>query len=128
MTVLRGRTADQKPKLGPRQVKLARQMYDELGDDGKRRYTVAAIAAEFGVTRPTIYRAWSPRDERAQHRRPQQSSCGMTGQHTFSRVTRAYEGLPGHMYAHAPGCIVEREQSRPDSSHQEADCADRADP
>jgi predicted DNA-binding transcriptional regulator YafY len=23
---------------------------------GKRRYTVAAIAAEFGVTRPTIYR------------------------------------------------------------------------
>jgi predicted DNA binding protein len=31
-------------------------MYDELGDDGKRRYTVAQIAAEFGVTRPTIYR------------------------------------------------------------------------
>ena len=24
--------------------------------DGKRRYTVAQIAAEFGVTRPTIYR------------------------------------------------------------------------
>ena len=38
----RGRTGGQKPKLGPRQVKLARQMYDELGDDGKRRYTVAA--------------------------------------------------------------------------------------
>jgi DNA invertase Pin-like site-specific DNA recombinase len=52
----RGRTGGQKPKLGPRQVKLARQMYDELGDDGKRRYTVAQIAAEFGVTRPTIYR------------------------------------------------------------------------
>jgi hypothetical protein len=31
-------------------------MYDELGADGKRRYTVAQIAAEFGVTRPTIYR------------------------------------------------------------------------
>jgi DNA invertase Pin-like site-specific DNA recombinase len=56
----RGRTGGQKPKLGPRQVKLARQMYDELGDDGKRRYTVAAIAAEFGVTRPTIYRALEP--------------------------------------------------------------------
>jgi DNA invertase Pin-like site-specific DNA recombinase len=52
----RGRTGGQKPKLGPRQVRLARQMYDELGDDGKRRYTVAQIAAEFGVTRPTIYR------------------------------------------------------------------------
>lgn len=52
----RGRTGGQKPKLGPRQVALARAMYDELGADGKRRYTVAQIAAEFGVTRPTIYR------------------------------------------------------------------------
>jgi predicted DNA-binding transcriptional regulator YafY len=31
-------------------------MYDELDDRGKRRYTVAQIAEEFGVTRPTIYR------------------------------------------------------------------------
>jgi DNA invertase Pin-like site-specific DNA recombinase len=52
----RGRTGGQKPKLGARQVKLARQMYDEAGEGGKRRYTVAQIAAEFGVTRPTIYR------------------------------------------------------------------------
>jgi DNA invertase Pin-like site-specific DNA recombinase len=52
----RGRTGGQKPKLGPRQVQLARQLYDELGEDGKRRYTVEQIAAEFGVTRPTIYR------------------------------------------------------------------------
>lgn len=42
--------------LGPRQVKLAREMYEETDDDGKRRYTVAQIAAEFSVTRPTIYR------------------------------------------------------------------------
>ena len=52
----RGRTGGQKPKLGPRQVALARSMYDELGQDGKRKYTVEQIAAEFGVTRPTIYR------------------------------------------------------------------------
>jgi DNA invertase Pin-like site-specific DNA recombinase len=52
----RGRTGGQKPKLGPRQVKLARQMYDETGEDGKRKHTVAQIAAEFGVSRPTIYR------------------------------------------------------------------------
>ncbi|MBP2371754.1 recombinase family protein [Pseudonocardia parietis] len=52
----RGRTGGQKPKLGPRQVALARQMYEETGADSKRRYTVAQIAAEFGVTRPTIYR------------------------------------------------------------------------
>jgi predicted DNA binding protein len=31
-------------------------MYDETGRDGKRRYTVAQIAGEFGVSRPTIYR------------------------------------------------------------------------
>jgi DNA invertase Pin-like site-specific DNA recombinase len=52
----RGRTGGQKPKLGPRQVKLARQMYDETGPDGKRTHTVAQIAAEFGVSRPTVYR------------------------------------------------------------------------
>ena len=52
----RGRTGGQRPKLGPRQIKLARQMYDETGDDGKQKHTVAQIAAEFDVSRPTIYR------------------------------------------------------------------------
>src|SRR5664279_5224925 len=52
----RGRTGGQKPKLGPRQVRLARGMYEESGPDGRRAYTVAQIAAEFGVSRPTIYR------------------------------------------------------------------------
>jgi DNA invertase Pin-like site-specific DNA recombinase len=56
----RGRTGGQKPKLGPRQVRLAREMYDELGEDGKRTHTVAQIAAEFGVSRPTIYRHLAP--------------------------------------------------------------------
>ncbi|MHB1475648.1 MAG: helix-turn-helix domain-containing protein [Dermatophilaceae bacterium] len=37
-------------------VKLARGMYEETGPDGHRAYTVAQIAAEFGVSRPTIYR------------------------------------------------------------------------
>ena len=52
----RGRTGGQKPKLRPRQASLTRQMYHERDGDGRRRYTVAQIAAEFGVTRPTIYR------------------------------------------------------------------------
>jgi DNA invertase Pin-like site-specific DNA recombinase len=52
----RGRTGGQKPKLKARQIKLAQEMYDELGEDGKRRYTVQQIADEFGVSRPTIYR------------------------------------------------------------------------
>ncbi|MGH3234421.1 MAG: hypothetical protein ACRDOH_14425 [Streptosporangiaceae bacterium] len=30
-------------------------MYDERDGDGRRRYTVAQIAPEFAVTRPTIY-------------------------------------------------------------------------
>jgi AraC-like DNA-binding protein len=52
----RGRTGGQKPTLGPRQVKLAREIYDETDEDGKRKHTVLQIAAEFGVSRPTIYR------------------------------------------------------------------------
>ena len=55
----RGRVGGQKPKLKPRQIALARSMYEETGDDGKRRYTVQQIADEFGVTRPTIYRVLS---------------------------------------------------------------------
>ena len=42
----------EEPKLGPRQVKLARQMYDETGQDGKRKYTVVQIAAELDVSCP----------------------------------------------------------------------------
>jgi DNA invertase Pin-like site-specific DNA recombinase len=52
----RGRTGGQKPKLTPRQAKVAQDMYDEFGPDGRRAHTVQQIANEFGVTRPTIYR------------------------------------------------------------------------
>jgi DNA invertase Pin-like site-specific DNA recombinase len=52
----RGRTGGQKPKLTPRQARIAQEMYDELGPDGKRAHTVQHIAEEFGVSRPTIYR------------------------------------------------------------------------
>src|SRR5271166_5991146 len=46
----RGRIGEQKPKLTPRQAKIAREMY-ESGE-----HTVQQIADEFGVSRPTIYR------------------------------------------------------------------------
>jgi DNA invertase Pin-like site-specific DNA recombinase len=52
----RGRTGGTKPKLGRQQAKLAQAMYDETRADGQRRWTVADIAAEFHVSRPTIYR------------------------------------------------------------------------
>ncbi|MFG2525427.1 helix-turn-helix domain-containing protein [Streptomyces sp. NPDC048527] len=56
----RGRTGGQKPKLGPRQVQLAREMYDS------GELTVQQIADEFGVTRPTIYRHLSKVPSRTQ--------------------------------------------------------------
>jgi len=52
----RGRVGGQKPKLTPRQARNAQEMYDEVGEDGKRKHTVTAIAKAYGVTRPTIYR------------------------------------------------------------------------
>lgn len=52
----RGRTGGRPPKLTDRQVDVARQMYDDTGPDGKRRYTVAEIAETFDVDRKTIYR------------------------------------------------------------------------
>ncbi|HEY1915105.1 MAG TPA: recombinase family protein [Streptosporangiaceae bacterium] len=59
----RGRTGGRRPSLSPAQVKLARQLYAERGEDGKRRHTVAAIAALLGgVSRTTIYRALDPGD------------------------------------------------------------------
>lgn len=57
----RGRKGGGRPKLTPRQVGIARAMYDELGPDGRRAHTVQEIAEEFGVTRPTIYRHLQPR-------------------------------------------------------------------
>ena len=67
----RGRTGGQKPKPTPRQARIAQQMYDETGPDGKRLHTVAAIAAEFGVTRPTIYRHLASLPSR-----PHEAACG----------------------------------------------------
>ncbi|MCX5365972.1 recombinase family protein [Streptomyces sp. NBC_00124] len=52
----RGRVGGRKQALKSRQVILAQEMYDELGDDGKRKHTVQDIADELGVARTTIYR------------------------------------------------------------------------
>lgn len=56
----RGRSGGQRPKLTPRQAKIARDMYDEKVPDGRRAHTVAEIASAFGVSRPTIYRHLQP--------------------------------------------------------------------
>ena len=46
----------QRRKLDPQQVERIRALSEETDDDGKRRHTVAHLAAEFGVARSTIYR------------------------------------------------------------------------
>ena len=51
----RGRKGGRPRRLRPRQAQLAREMYAEIGPDGKRRYTVQQIADELGVARTTIY-------------------------------------------------------------------------
>ena len=62
----RGRVGGRKPKLTARQAEVARGMYEEKGDDGKRKYTVAEIAETFGVSRKTIYRHLEPSGARRQ--------------------------------------------------------------
>ena len=56
----RGRAGGRKPKLTARQAEVARGMYEEKGDDGKCKYTVAEIAETFGVSRKTVYRHLEP--------------------------------------------------------------------
>jgi len=53
----RGRTGGRRPKLSARQAAHARELYDELDEKGKRRYTVAEIAGLLKVSRKTIYRS-----------------------------------------------------------------------
>ncbi len=51
----RSRIGGRKPKLGARQIDVARQMYDQVDETGQNKFTMNQIAAEFGVTRPAIY-------------------------------------------------------------------------
>jgi hypothetical protein len=53
-----GWRAARRPKLTPAQIRHARELYTELGADGKRKYTVGQIADLLGgVSGTTIYRA-----------------------------------------------------------------------
>jgi DNA-binding CsgD family transcriptional regulator len=45
----------QELKLSPKQIQVARSMYEALGDDGKRLHTVQEIADVLKVSRRTIY-------------------------------------------------------------------------
>jgi DNA invertase Pin-like site-specific DNA recombinase len=53
----RGRNGGRPPAMTPDQVRLARQLVDQRGADGRREYTVTQVAKMLGVSRPTLYRA-----------------------------------------------------------------------
>ena len=57
-TRARGRRGGRRAKPTAKQRSLARRLYDEVGQDGKRAHTVADIARMLGgVSRATVYRA-----------------------------------------------------------------------
>jgi hypothetical protein len=47
-------------------AEVARGMYKETGDDGRRKYTVAEITETFGVSRKTVYWHLEPSGGRRQ--------------------------------------------------------------
>jgi len=53
----RGRKGGRRPVLTDNKLAVAKRMYGEKGDDGKRRYTVQEIADTVGCSRATLYRA-----------------------------------------------------------------------
>jgi DNA invertase Pin-like site-specific DNA recombinase len=56
----RGRVGGRRAAMTELQVAKAREMYDERGADGKRKWTVQQIAETFGVGRATVYRHLDP--------------------------------------------------------------------
>jgi DNA invertase Pin-like site-specific DNA recombinase len=56
-----GRTGGRPPAMSADQVKLARQLADQRGADGRREYVITQVAAMLGVSRPELYRTLEPR-------------------------------------------------------------------
>ena len=65
----RGRTGGQKPKLTPRQARIAQEMYDELGADGQHGVGSSANGSACGTGRPSPRPMATGRD-RVDHREP----------------------------------------------------------
>lgn len=70
----RGRTGGRKPRLGPRQIRLVRQMYGETDPDGKCHCTVGQIAALSSISSAV---------------RPAPCSCLRTGPAALTLSSRA---------------------------------------
>ncbi|MEV4079718.1 recombinase family protein [Nonomuraea fuscirosea] len=59
----RGRVGGRPRALDAKGVEMARALYDMVGPDGKRRYTVQQIADQLRVSRATVYRHLDPDKE-----------------------------------------------------------------
>ena len=71
-----------------RQAGVARSMYEEIGDDGKRKYTVAEIAETFAVSRkPSTGTSNRPVAAARRARRPRRyATLAMSIHHHLSRT------------------------------------------
>lgn len=57
----RGRTGGQWPRCSAWRAKIAQDMYEGFGPDGRREQRCSRSRRELGVTRPTVYRHLQPR-------------------------------------------------------------------
>ena len=78
----RGRAGGQKPKLGPRQVRLAREMYEEKGPDGKRAHTLLSTSPRNSVSPGPPSTGTSPNHE--------QTGLHVTAEPRHVREARSY--------------------------------------
>ena len=96
----RGRKGGRKPKLDERQAARARAMYEEVGPDGKRAWTVEQVAKTFNVTRPTIYRHLASDTATAEAKRgPMTRTAGTTARSSSpgGHRHRHQANPPGHV-------------------------------
>jgi predicted DNA-binding transcriptional regulator AlpA len=117
----RGRTGGRPLAMSSDQVKLARQLADQLGADGRRAYTITQVAAMLGVGRPTLYRALEPRQPASpipRQRRPGALSTRMAA--SVVRCVRPQrEGIDRLVYAALQPCR-QRARLRADCSAMRA--------
>lgn len=133
----RGRTGGRPPRLSVTQVNVAQDMYDELGQDGKRRYTVDQIAETLGVSRKTIYRRLSKNGSRRQPDKTVRTSpaaarsqtvqsttdsgsAAVTEAHPHSRQRQRSPEPPTTTVTSCPGC-GHQPGSRDEARQQHAD-------
>jgi resolvase-like protein len=108
----RGRVGGRRPKLTARQAEVARGMYEEKGDDGKRKYAGAEIAEK--LRRVPQNRLPSPRSPKPSAG-PAKPSTGTSNHPPAAAnpvIARGRLHLPAAGHAAGPGPLPRRRASR----------------